>query len=60
MALPAEWLQASRAKGGRPPAHLLDDPGAAFAQPPGRAFIRSLDAIEAGALATLRDRFGQT
>jgi acetoin utilization protein AcuC len=58
--LPAEWERASRAKGGHPPAHLLDDPGAESAQSPGRAFIRSLDEIKAGPLAVLRDRFGVT
>jgi acetoin utilization protein AcuC len=56
--LPAQWRQASRDKGGRPPAHLLDDSPAAFAQPPGPAFLRSLDEIETGALAVLRERFG--
>ena len=55
--LPAGWRQASRDKGGRPPAHLLDDPGAPFAQPPGHAFMTSLDEIEAGPLATLLERF---
>ena len=33
VALPAAWLHASRAKGGHPPAHLLDDSGAAFVAP---------------------------
>jgi acetoin utilization protein AcuC len=60
VALPAEWKRASRARGGRPPAHLLDDPGAGFARAPSRAFVRSLDDIEAGALAILRDRFAGT
>jgi acetoin utilization protein AcuC len=56
--LPARWREDSRARGGRPPAHLLDDSGAAFAQRPGRAFLSSLDAIEVGPLAVLRERFG--
>ncbi len=60
VALPAEWKQASRAKGGRPPARLLDDPRAESARPPGHAFIRSLEQIDAGALALLRARFGET
>jgi hypothetical protein len=55
--LPPEWKQASRDRGGRPPAYLLDDPGAQFAQPPSPPFKRSLDEIETGALAVLRDRF---
>jgi acetoin utilization protein AcuC len=58
VALPSEWRQASRGKGGQPPAHLLDDEQAAFAQAPGRAFISSLDEIEAGPLAILQGRFG--
>ena len=58
VALPTEWRQASRGKGGRPPAHLLDDSLAAFAHTPARAFLSSLDHAEAGALATLRERFG--
>ena len=56
VALPAAWVQASRDRGGRPPAHLLDDPGSPFAQSPGRAFLGVLDEIEAGGLATLRER----
>lgn len=56
--LPDEWRQASRARGGRPPVHLLDDPGSSFAQPPGRAFLSRLDEIEAGPLAVLLGRFG--
>ena len=54
--LPAEWRQASRAKGGDPPAHLLDDAGAAFAQPPGPPSLGSLDEIEAGSAALGRSR----
>lgn len=60
VSLPAEWKQASRALGGRPPAHLLDDPGAESPEPPDNAFMRSLDEIKAGALMVLRDRFGGT
>jgi acetoin utilization protein AcuC len=56
--LPAEWRQASAGKGGRPPAHLLDDAGADFAQPPGRTLLDSFDQVEAGALAVVRERFG--
>jgi acetoin utilization protein AcuC len=56
--LPAEWQQASRDKGGHPPAHLLDDSHPPFEQPPGRAFVATLDEIEAGALATLLANFG--
>jgi acetoin utilization protein AcuC len=55
--LPDAWRQASRAKRGMPPARLLDDPGTHSAQSPGRAFMSTLDEIEAGALAVLRDRF---
>ena len=56
--LPAEWRQASRGRGGQPPAHLLDDTRTAYAQAPGRAFLNSLDEIEAGPLATVHARFG--
>jgi acetoin utilization protein AcuC len=58
--LPTVWKQASRARGGRPPASLLDDPGAEFVQPPGPVFLNSLEQIEAGALTVLRARFGET
>jgi acetoin utilization protein AcuC len=54
--LPAAWVQASRDKGGRPAAHLLDDPGSPFVESPGGAFIGTLGEIEACGLATLRER----
>jgi acetoin utilization protein AcuC len=54
--LPETWRQMSRAQGGDPPAHLLDDPHAPAAQAPGRAFLESLDSIEAGALKLVRER----
>jgi acetoin utilization protein AcuC len=54
--LPAEWRQASRAKGGAPPARLLDDPGAPATRPPDPTFARALQAIAGGALAVLRER----
>ncbi len=56
--LPATWRAASQAKGGRPPAHLIDDRGSGPAQLPSEAFARSLDEIEARTLAFLRERFG--
>jgi acetoin utilization protein AcuC len=54
--LPAEWLKASRAAGGDPPAFLLHDTGPSFDYPPGRDFLRLLEEIEATALAELRSR----
>jgi acetoin utilization protein AcuC len=56
--LPAGWRQESRAIGGHPPVHLLDDPGD-FEKPPGTALLHTLNEIKAGALATLIDRFGR-
>jgi acetoin utilization protein AcuC len=56
--LPDEWRTASRARGGRPPVHLLGDIAPESLEPPGRAFLGTVDEIRAGALAVLRDRFG--
>jgi acetoin utilization protein AcuC len=56
--LPDDWRRVSQTRGGRPPVHLLDDPGAESAQPPSRAFLRAVGEIQAGALAVLCDRFG--
>jgi hypothetical protein len=58
VALPEEWRQASRNEGGDPPAHLLDDPQRGPEQPPSKAFLDTLERVEAGALARLRERFG--
>ncbi len=56
--LPESWRRASRAKGGDPPLHLLDDPGRPVTRPPGPSFLSELDDIEAGALALSQRRFG--
>jgi acetoin utilization protein AcuC len=56
--LPGEWLKASRAADGDPPAFLLQDVGSTLDQPPGRDFLRLLEEIERTALAELRSRHG--
>ena len=52
--LPESWLRASRALGGDPPAHLLDDSGAPTPPAPAPAFLDTLAKIEAGALQLVR------
>jgi acetoin utilization protein AcuC len=54
--LPEAWRQMSRAHGGNPPAHLLDDPDAPAVQAPALSFAESLDGIEEGALSLVRER----
>jgi acetoin utilization protein AcuC len=55
--LPPEWIALSRAAGGNPPAHLLDDPGASYTPLVQEDIQALLAAIERTALAALLERF---
>lgn len=54
--LPEEWLRASRAAGGDPPPHLLDDPGPAYIPLESHDFTAVLDEVRETALAELLAR----
>ncbi len=58
--LPEEWLAASRAAGGDPPACLLDDPLPEHIAPLDDGFAGLIDSIEQGVLAQLRSLAGHS
>ncbi len=52
--LPEDWIRASRRLGGRPPRHLLDDPGPAFTPLAAEDLVALLTRVQDTALAELR------
>ena len=57
--LPEEWVDASRAAGGNPPAHLLDDPAPGYTPLVDSGYLSVLHEIEINALAELTQRHGR-